>query len=149
MPALEIKKQTGDIFATLERMPANAYLHAHWIGIQNLETMKKGWNTYLSILKEQPCSKLLNCHKELIGPWDIANDWLTTVWAPAATSLGLRYMAHVLAPGIYGQKSFHLLHHRISDMMEIKVFEDVAEAQVWLEGITVTESNVSSTSLSL
>lgn len=135
MPALEITKPTGDIFATLERMPDNAYLYAQWIGIQNLDTMQKGWKAYLSILEDQPCSKLLNSHKELIGPWDVANDWIATVWAPAAVSLGLRHMAHVLAPGIYGQTSFHLLHHRISDMLEIKVFENVAAAQEWLESV--------------
>jgi len=142
MPALEITKPNGDIFATLERMHHNAFLYAQWIGIQNLETIQKGGNTYLNFMREQPCSKLLNSHKELIGPWDVANDWIAGYWTPTAISLGLRYMAQVLAPGIYGQTSFHLLHQRIGDMLEIKLFDDVATAQQWLESLPVTEKEL-------
>ena len=140
MPALELKKPSGDIFATLERAPQNTYLYAQWIGRQNLETIQQGGNAFLEAMQTQPCAKLLNSHKELIGPWDVANDWITTVWTPTAISFGLRYMAQILAPGIYGQTSFHMLHQRIGDMLEIKLFDNVEDAKNWLESVAIEDS---------
>ena len=54
---------------------------------------------------------------------------------PIAISLGLRYMAQVLAKGVYGQMSFQQLHQRIGDMLEIKMFDDEASAREWLESL--------------
>lgn len=132
MSKIEIRKDNGDVFITFERKPGNAYLYALWSGVQSIESVKKGGNFYLDRMRELPCSKLLNSHKELIGPWDMANDWIVAEWTPKAIELGLRYMAQVLAPGIYGQTSFHLLHQRIGDYLEIKMFDDEASAREWL-----------------
>ena len=128
----ELKKTNGDVFLIIDRMPDNAWILAHWIGLQNLETVMQGGTFYADMLKKQPCDKLLNSHEELIGPWDIANDWIVQKWTPLVQSLGLRFMAQVLAPGIYGQMSFHQLHQRISDKWEIKMFPDEASARDWL-----------------
>jgi hypothetical protein len=128
----ELKKANGDVFLVVERMPDNAYILAHWIGLQTLETVMQGGNYYTDMIKKQPCTKLLNSHEELIGPWNIANDWIVKEWTPKVQSLGLRYMAQVLAPGVYGQLSFHQLHQRISDKWEIKMFDKEAAAREWL-----------------
>ncbi|NDK56282.1 hypothetical protein [Pontibacter fetidus] len=132
MPRIDLRKENGDVFCSFERMPDNAYTYALWQGRQTIDTVKKGGNFFVDRMREQSCSKLLNSHKELIGPWDMANDWITTEWTPKVIELGLRYMAQVLAPGIYGQTSFHLLHQRIGDLFEIKMFDDEASASAWL-----------------
>ena len=132
MERIELKKVNGDVFLEVERMPDNSYILAHWIGLQSLETVKQGGTYYAEMLKNQPCPKLLNSHEELIGPWNIANDWIVQEWTPKVQALGLRYMAQVLAPGVYGQLSFHQLHQRISDKLEIKMFNDKASAREWL-----------------
>jgi hypothetical protein len=41
-------------------------------------------------------------------------------------------MAQVLAPGVYGQMSFHQLHQRIGNDFEIRMFETEPEAKEWL-----------------
>ncbi|WP_242927309.1 hypothetical protein [Pontibacter vulgaris] len=132
MDNYKLTKPNGDLFLTYGRAVDNTYIYAYWTGRQNLDTVKKGGNNYLTMMKEQPCPKLLNSHKELIGPWDVANDWITTEWTPKAVSLGLRYMAQVLAPGVYGQMSFHQLHQRIGDLLEIKMFDTNEDAEQWL-----------------
>ena len=132
MERTELKKDNGDVFLLTERMPDNSYILAHWIGLQTLETVKRGGNFYIEMLKKQPCPKLLNSHEELIGPWNVANDWIVQDWTPKVQALGLRIMAQVLAPGVYGQMSFHQLHQRISDKWEIKMFDKESVARDWL-----------------
>ncbi|SIT93441.1 hypothetical protein [Pontibacter indicus] len=131
----KLTKANGDIFLEYTRMPDNAYIYAHWIGRQYLDTVQKGGAAYLDLMREKPCPKLLNSHEELVGPWDIATDWISNEWMPLAISLGLRYMPQVLAKGVYGQMSFHQLHQRIGDMLEIKMFETEAEAREWLHSL--------------
>jgi hypothetical protein len=128
----ELRKTNGDVFLEVERMPDNAYILAQWIGLQTLETVKQGGIFYTQMIKQHPCPKLLNSHEELIGPWNVANDWIVEEWTPRVQALGLRYMAQVLAPGVYGQMSFHQLHQRISNKWEIKMFDKVAAAREWL-----------------
>lgn len=113
-------------------MSDNCYIHARWIGVQSLETVMRGGELYLKMLEENPCDKLLNDHSELIGPWLVATDWIAQEWTPKVRALGLRYMAQVLAPGIYGQLSFHELHQRIDDEFIITMFDDTASAKAWL-----------------
>ncbi|WP_153042178.1 hypothetical protein [Rufibacter roseus] len=132
MTRTELKKPNGDVFLIAERAADNSYIHAQWIGIQTLETVMQGGSFYIKMIEEQPCARLLNNHKELIGPWDIAQEWIVSYWTPKVMELGLRFMAQVLAPGVYGQMSFHQLHQHISDKFEIKMFDDVAPAKEWL-----------------
>lgn len=132
MSKIELKKANGDVFLLAERLPDNAYIYAHWIGRQNLQTVVQGGNLYIKMLEEKPCPKLLNSHAELIGPWDIANDWIVEEWTPKIRQLGLRYFAQVMAPGVYGQMSFQQLHQRIDDEFEIKMFDTEAAAREWL-----------------
>jgi hypothetical protein len=138
MGKIELKKDNGDVFVEFKRVGENSYLQANWIGRQTIETVRQGGSYYIQLLQEQPCSKLLNNHHELIGPWDIANDWIVEEWTPRVRALGLTHLAQVLAPGIYGQMSWHQLHQRIDDRFEIKLFDDEAAARSWLLGLSVT-----------
>lgn len=135
MERKEFRKANGDVFLIAERMPDNAYIHARWIGIQSIETVMQGGNYYATMLQTQPCARLLNDHKELIGPWDVANQWIVNEWTPKVLGLGLQYMAQVLAPGIYGKMSFHQLHQQIENMFEIRMFEDPELAKKWLQEV--------------
>ena len=128
----ELKKANGDVFLIAERMPDNCYIHARWIGMQTLETVIKGGMLYLDMMIKQTCPKLLNDHSELIGPWLVANDWIVNDWMPKVRALGLKHMAQVLAPGIYGKMSFHELHQRIDDNFDIMMFDDPKNAREWL-----------------
>ena len=129
---IEFTKPNGDVYAILERAQGNTYLFARWTGIQTMETIQEGGKVYLDVIRQYPTAKLLNSHKELIGPWEFANEWISQIWTPKAIELGMRYMAQVLAPGIYGQMSFHQLHQRIGNLLEVKMFDSEERAEEWL-----------------
>ena len=127
-----LKKANGDVFLELERKPDNAFLVANWIGIQTLETIVMGSNQILSMLKERPCPGLLNSNRELIGPWEAAVNWLSYKWAPQAQISGLKYFAHVLSPGIYGQRSFQAFYPNLKKYFIVKAAEDEEIVEEWI-----------------
>jgi hypothetical protein len=133
MDKIELKKANGDVFLEARRMPDNSFILANWIGIQSLETMVVGGNQILALLRERSCPGFLNSNKELIGPWEIAVNWLAFKWVPKAKLSGLHYFAHVLSPGIYGRRSFQNLYPKISGQLEVKTFEADKEAEAWLQ----------------
>ncbi|WP_205503135.1 hypothetical protein [Rufibacter psychrotolerans] len=128
----ELRKANGDVFFEAHLVPSGPYLYVNWVGIQTLETVVMGGNYILSILRQTPCQGLLNSNREVIGPWDAAVQYLAHKWAPAAQALGLRWMAHVLSPGIYGQRSFQQFKQQLGSTFTLKSFEDQEIAEEWL-----------------
>jgi hypothetical protein len=133
MDKIDLKKVNGDVFLEARRVPDNSFILAHWIGIQTLETMVMGHNHVLALLRERPCPGFLNSNKELIGTWEVAVNWLAHKWVPQAKIYGLRYFAHVLSPGVYGQRSFDALFPKIAAQLEVKTFAEEKEAEAWLQ----------------
>jgi hypothetical protein len=132
---LTFRRADGHVFLTATRDRANGWIHAQWTGIQTMETIQTGGLAYISMLEEEPCMKLLNDHRELIGRFTDANQWIAEVWTPRIMQAGLRYFAQVLAPGVFGQMSMQDLHLRISDQFEIKMFDQLPEAEAWLNSL--------------
>lgn len=131
----ELKKASGDVCFEVSRTPDTDYICVNWVGIQSLETMVMGGNHVLLMLKKESCKGILNSNRELIGPWEVAINWLVQKWAPEASALGLVYYAHVLSPGIYGRRSFELMHHSLSKYFEVQTFENETEAETWLKQV--------------
>jgi hypothetical protein len=129
------RRPDGHVFLTATRDRANHWIHAQWTGVQTLETIQTGGLAYLDMLRAEPCAKLLNDHRELVGRFVGANEWIAEVWTPRIMQAGLRYFAQVLAPGIFGQLSMQDLHQRISDQFEIKMFDQLEDAQAWLRSL--------------
>lgn len=128
----DLKKANGDVFFEVRRMPDNSFLYVNWIGIQSLETMMMGSRQLLAMLQEKSCQGLLNSNRELIGPWEVAVNWLVNKWAPQAKALGIRHYAHVLSPGIYGQRSFESLYPSLKVYFHTISFNDESTAEEWL-----------------
>ncbi len=128
----ELKKANGDVFFEARRTPDNNYIYLNWIGIQSLETIVMGGNHVLTMLREQPCRGILNSNREIIGPWEVAVNWLTHKWAPQAKELGVQYFAHVLSPGIYGQRSFSSLSPNFEQQFKLRSFDNEEAAKEWL-----------------
>lgn len=132
MDKKELRKANGDVFFEVWRSPDNSFLVVNWIGIQSLETIVMGGNHILMMLRQKPCEGLVNSNRELIGPWDVAVNWLNYKWAPQAKLIGLKYFAHVLSPGIYGQRPFKQLEQGLAKNLEVRSFSDEEEAINWL-----------------
>src|SRR5690349_778606 len=119
----ELKKVNGDLFFEVQRKGANSYIFANWIGIQSLEAIMLGTNLVLSMLRKDPCAAILNSNKELIGPWDEGALYMGNRWVREVNALGVIHFAHVLAPGVYGRRSFEKFFQLAQPYLQIEVFE--------------------------
>src|SRR5688500_2483281 len=98
----ELKRRDGEIFITLEYQPKENWIYVNWIGLQSVETVKEGGQAMLEMLQQTGCHKILNDNRELVGPWDNANDWVEQTWTPNMIANGLRYLAFIVSYGRYG-----------------------------------------------
>jgi hypothetical protein len=135
MPVTKFRRPDGHVFLTAERNREEGWIHARWSGVQTLDTVMTGGLAYVDMLREEPCAKLLNDHSELVGRFTEANDWIAQVWTPLILQAGLRYFAHVLSPGIFGQMSINDLHQRIEGVFELRMFGNLDEAKDWLRSV--------------
>ncbi|MCB2408438.1 hypothetical protein [Hymenobacter lucidus] len=124
----------GTVYLTVERNQIDNWIHARWHGRQTLSTIMDGGLTYVDILRAEPCAKLLNDHRALVGTFTEANDWIQQVWTPLIINAGLRYFAQVVSPDIFSQLSIENLHMRIGDQFQIQLFNSLEGAQEWLRG---------------
>ncbi|WP_266202460.1 hypothetical protein [Pontibacter kalidii] len=128
----ELRKANGDVFCEVRRTPDNSFVATNWIGLQSLETVMIGGKQTLAMLQEKSCKGFLNSNRELVGPWEIAVNWLIQKWVPQAKAHGVRYYAYVQGPGIYGRRSFNAFYELAKHELEIKVFSEESEAEAWL-----------------
>lgn len=127
-----LEKVFGDVFFTARRMEGNAFIYTQWFGVQSVETVKEGGYKMLDMIKEQPCPKLLNSNKEVIGSWDMALEWAENEWAPQMRAAGLKYLAQVVPTSIYATLTIQNLIQHIDGTFEIRTFENDADAEAWL-----------------
>ncbi|RSK36099.1 hypothetical protein [Hymenobacter metallilatus] len=127
-----LKRGDGSVYLTVERNRTEGWIHAIWHGRQTLSTIMDGGLTYVDMLREEPCSKLLNDHRNLQGAFTEANDWIEQVWTPLIMGAGLRYFAQVLSSDIFGQLSIENLQLRIGNQLHMHMFDSLEDAQSWL-----------------
>ncbi|WP_377469596.1 hypothetical protein [Pontibacter silvestris] len=129
---VELKKVYGDVFFTAARIKGDSIIYSRWFGVQSVETVKEGGYKLLEMIKEKPCSKLLNSNKEVVGSWDMALEWAESVWTPEMKKAGLRYLAQVVPSSIYATLTIESLIHRIDKVLEIRTFKEESDAEEWL-----------------
>lgn len=128
-----LKNNLNKVYLTLEYDSLNDWYFANWMGYISPENVIAGAKAYLELVKARPCNYLLNNNQEVVGPWDRANDWLQEVWVPQAHDLGLRYMAHILAPSIAAALSGQDLHRRVNGSFEMRIFGSMEKGKNWLQ----------------
>lgn len=129
----ELKSQNGNTFLYLEYDQENYWLYANWIGYQLVENVIKGLTEFQNLHKQYKFNKCLNDNRALIGPWDKANPIVVESLASKGSPDRLKYMAHVISPGIFGQLSVQDLQVRLQNRVEIKLFKDINRAEAWLK----------------
>src|SRR5690606_9407467 len=110
---VKLRKVFGDIFFTATRLNGGSILQAQWYGVQSVETVKEGGYKLLDMIREAPCSKLLNSNKDVVGSWDMALEWAENTWTPLMREAGLRYLAQVVPTSIYATLTIESLIQRI------------------------------------
>ena len=132
---IELKKVFGDVFFKAKRIDNGSILYAQWYGVQSVETVMQGGYKMLDMIKETPYTKLLNSNKNVVGSWDMALDWAENTWTPQIKAAGLRYLAQVLPTSVYATLTIESLIQRIDNNLEVRLFEDDAEAEAWLRSV--------------
>jgi hypothetical protein len=127
-----LRRGDGSVFLTLEYLAPEDWVHARWYGPQTLGSVITGGLTHLDMLRAQPCPKLLNDHRELVGTFVDANEWIQQVWTPLIMGAGLRFIGQVVSPDVFGQLAIEDLQHRIGDQLDLVLFQDLEAAQTWL-----------------
>jgi hypothetical protein len=128
----ELLNNQNKTFLQWEFDKENNWLYLNWIGYSSRENLIRGVEAVLKTLEEIRCPYLLNDNRELLGPWDQANDWMQTTMIPKATSFGLKYFAHVLSPGMAGALSAQDLHSRVDGSFNMQLFGEMEKAKTWL-----------------
>ncbi|GAA4357630.1 hypothetical protein GCM10023185_22490 [Hymenobacter saemangeumensis] len=121
-----LRRGDGSTYLTLRYDHANNWIHAQWFGRQTLGSVVDRGLTYLEMIRQQPCPKLLNDHRELVGTFMEANDWIQQVWTPLTMAEGLRFIGQVVSAGIFGQLAREDLQHRLGTQLHIQLFESMA-----------------------
>jgi hypothetical protein len=127
-----LQRGDGSVYLTIERRLDEGWIHAHWYGQQTLGSVMDGGLTYLDMLRQKPCALLLNDHRDLVGTFLEANEWIEQIWTPLIIAAGLRYIGQVVSPDIFAQLSIEDLQHRISNQLDIYLFDDLEATQAWL-----------------
>ncbi|MBC6608009.1 hypothetical protein H8B13_14375 [Hymenobacter sp. BT188] len=127
-----LRRGDGSTYLTVRYDQSENWIHAQWFGCQTLGTVMDGGLTYLDMMRHESCPKLLNDHRNLVGTFLEANDWIQQVWTPLIIAAGLRSIGQIVSPDVFGQLSIEDLQHRISDKLDIYLFDDLDAAQNWL-----------------
>jgi hypothetical protein len=121
----------GQCIITYEKCAG--WLRATWAGYVNPTDALSGAMTYLEQVGPLHCLYLLNDNVALQGPWFDSTSWLEAVWLPQAQLLGLRYVAHVVQADTHADiLTRRYPRYHISDVLELRLFDDVATAEEWL-----------------
>ncbi|QNE39254.1 hypothetical protein F1C16_06615 [Hymenobacter sp. NBH84] len=127
-----LRRGDGSTFLTLQHNQFENWIHARWYGRQTLGTVMDGGLTHLDMIRQQPCAKLLNDHRDLIGTFVEANDWIQQIWTPLTIAAGLRSIGQVISPDVFSQLSIEDLQHRIGNQLDLYLFDSLEVAQTWL-----------------
>lgn len=76
----------------------NNWIYVDWRNRPSVETVKKGCEEMLMLLKEKSCSKVLNDNSNVTGSWSAAAEWVADVWFPKMISAGLKKFAWIQSP---------------------------------------------------
>ncbi|MEO7802223.1 MAG: PAS domain-containing sensor histidine kinase [Ginsengibacter sp.] len=110
-------------------------LDVSWMGFQNLQSVKRGCNVMLDLLKKNNCSKVLNDNTFVTGNWSEASDWGGKIWFPAMQEAGLKYFAWIYSPSTFSQ----LAANKSIDVMLGKIttqfFAEKKDAEKWLNSL--------------
>ena len=128
----EIQNAFGNVFLTIEYNADENRVENTWLGYQTTESIIKGANACLEVIKRYNCPYLLNDNQQVAGPWDHATDWIAQDWTPRAIAAGLTHFAHVVSPESLAAMSAETMLVKIGSSFNMKTFDNQQEAKAWL-----------------
>jgi hypothetical protein len=127
-----LQERFGNTKVMLEYDAVHGWIHADWVGVHSLHSIRKGTEAIVDMFRQTRCTKYLSDNTNLIGSYDDAQDYLLHTFTPQAMAAGMRHVAHVLAPGIYAKKSMEAMVPDLESVLDLAIFDNLAEAKAWL-----------------
>ena len=129
--SIDIDQKDGST-CELQYDQENQWIRAIWLGYIDPEQAYQGATNFLDAMHTFHSAYLLNDNSGLRGPWFDSVEWLRTVWAPQASRLGLRYIAHVSQPNDLLHEVSALEAESFGGNIQLQVFDDAQAAEEWL-----------------
>lgn len=128
----ELVNSFDKVFLTIEFDEVNKWIYNNWFGVLPTEKVIQGCQAIITFLQENPSLCILNDNRNVVGSWSTANDWIAQNWVPQVLALGLKRLAHVVSPGIFGQASAAEMVTKVGTQLEMRLFQNIELAKAWL-----------------
>lgn len=124
-----------DSHITITYNKVRKQLEADWTGFQNLESVKQGCLTVLSMMVKNSCYKLINDNSNVLGTWADAAEWVGESYFPMLEQAGVKYIAWVFSSSIFSQLSAKKSLDIAVTNVVTHFFTDIVEAEQWMYSI--------------
>ena len=119
-------------FIQIRYQPDGDYIDVNWIGYQNYDSVVKGCEVMLDLMKKNSCNRVLNDNTLVKGNWSEASDWGAEVWFPAMAEAGLKKFAWIYSPSTFSRIAANKSLPSAYDAVQVAFFDDKAGAKDWL-----------------
>lgn len=127
----ELKNAFGKVFLEVTVDTENRWVHTNWIGYLTKDNIMEGALAYTEAVNESGFSCVLNDTSQVLGGWDHSLDWVVNQWGPQAANAGIAYFALITRPDSFAG-STALSFYESLKAFQVKVFDNIADAAVWL-----------------
>ncbi|MGV3505162.1 MAG: STAS/SEC14 domain-containing protein [Adhaeribacter sp.] len=129
----ELTNSFGKIFLSIAFDNQFRWVYNNWFGYQSFENVVAGANACLEFIERHQATCVLNDNRLVVGPWHHATDWIAQDWTPRAMQAGMKFFAHVVDRQTLAGMSAEEMNRKVSNTFEMRVFDDLEEAKVWLQ----------------
>jgi PAS domain S-box-containing protein len=119
-------------FINIRYQPDGHYMDVDWLGYQNYESVVKGCETLLDLMKKNNCTWVLNDNTHVKGNWSEAADWGAEVWFPAMAEAGLKKFAWIYSPSTFSRIAANKSLPSKYDAVQVAFFDSKDTALQWL-----------------
>ncbi|WP_121810273.1 ATP-binding protein [Mucilaginibacter kameinonensis] len=119
-------------FIRIRYQQVGEYMDVDWLGYQNYDSVVKGCEILLDLMKKNDCQKVLNDNTHVKGNWSEASDWGAEVWFPAMAEAGLNKFAWIYSPSTFSRIAAKKSLPSAYEVVQVAFFDDKNEARDWL-----------------
>ncbi len=128
-----VNNEFGSVCLTVEYDEKSQWVFYQWKGFIRMQDIKTGYNKIIEQVAENNAIAVLADHSQIVGPWNEANDWLTTDWTPRAIQAGMFYWAINTGNDLFSNISLEMFLSKNSQgKYKVQVFEQLEDATKWL-----------------
>lgn len=124
-----------DDFCKVEYDPLGKIVTTTRNGYPNDEKLKKSLNQSLACIQEFKCLNIISDTRKVKGTWTASNEWIANIWFPKAIQAGLKNIAFIYPPDIFGQFAIQDLIKKTPHYTS-QIFKDLPEAKAWLKNVS-------------